>query len=258
MADRIESKPGFVPLETIVYRFLDMADRGEDSYRKAYNLGIMVYREMRMDVFGQTVTALINVLANKTGKLPADYSNYIRLGIPNSGTGELAEFTRNDNLSSYDILDVNRESNTGLQTYDGSGLLTPQNMPQDLFFPYFNMGSLGVGSVNNIGNFKIDKVAGYIILDPNFAYSSFLMEYTQDANVISDNYMVDINAEQAILDGIIWKWNWLRKDIPVSEKQIQRAEYYNQKRLARQRMNPLTLQDINDSGRRGIKSAPKA
>lgn len=258
MVDKKESKTGFVPLETIVYAFLDLADRGEDDYRKAYSIGIRIYREMRLDVSGGTSSALINVLANKTGKLPADYSSYVRLGVPNSETGELAEFTRNDNLSKYNILNVDRESNSGLQTYDGGDLLGGLT-PRDMYFPSLSVvGNFGTGSVNNIGSFTIDKYAGYIILDPKFQYQSFIMDYIPDANKVLDDYMVDINFEQAILDGIIWKFNWLRKDVSLSEKLIQRKEYYNQKRLARQRANPITLQDINDTIRMSIKSAPRA
>lgn len=248
---------GYESLEQIVYTFLDMADRGEESYRKAYNLGIKGYREMMMDVAGPVSFAIINVLANKTGRLPDDYSNKVRVGIPNS-VGELAAFRNNEELSLFNVKNVDRLGNPGINTYDGGSIVNAQNIPRDVYFPYFDYQTLGVGSVNDIGAYKIDKLSGYIVFDPDFSYTKVVMEYVADSNKFNGDYMIDINASQAVLDYIIWRWNWLRKDVPLSEKITQRREFYNQKRLARQRMNPLTLNDINDSARRNTMLAPHA
>lgn len=258
MVEEKENTHGFVPLESIVYMFLDMSDRGEESYRKAYNMAIAGYREMMMDVAGGIQTAVINVLANKTGKLPADYSNYTRVGVPNSGSGRIATFSYDNELSSFDYLGQDRLTDDNVNTYDGGSILNDQNLPRDTYFLGYSFSSLGTGSVNEIGSFKIEKKAGYILFDPNITYNQVIMEYMPDVNCQLDDYLIDQNASQAILDFLIWRWNWLRKDISVSEKMIQRKEYYNQKRLARQRMRPITLADINDAGRRGVKAAPKA
>lgn len=249
---------GYEPLEQIVYRFLDLIDKGEDYYRKAYSIGISGYREMMMDVAGPVSFAIITVLANKTGKLPGDYSNYVRVGVPNSSTGELSTFTYKEDLTMFNVQKIDRLSNPGLQTYDGVGVITPNTIARDVFFPYFDYQSLGFGSVNDIGGYKIDKLSGYILFDPNFAYSQVVMEYMADVNKVTGEYMIDLNASQAVLDYIIWKWHWLKKDVSASEKVLLRREYYNQKRLSRQRIRPITLNDINDSGRKSVMSAPKA
>lgn len=257
MEDKKITVGGYVSLERPVYTFLDESDKGEDSYRKAYAIGIQAYREFMLDIAsGGPSVAVIEILANKTGRLPNDYSNWIRVGIPNQD-GELATFSENINLTIFNSDNINRLTNEGSESIAAGGDIL-YDRPRDTTFIYNNSLSLGIGSLNNIGEFRIFKKEGYILFGSSFSYGNVVMEYQADLNCVNDDYYIDVNIERAIVDYIHWKWNYNRKDVPLAQKQMQRAEYYNQRRLAISRMNPIRLQGINDSYRKGVKGAPKA
>ena len=87
-------------LKEIVRQHLIETDEGTDAFARAYKLGIRVYRTLMLDVAGSPKATKIEVLANKTAKLPDDYLSYTMLGVLNA-EGGIATLSENKQLTLY-------------------------------------------------------------------------------------------------------------------------------------------------------------
>ena len=75
------------------------------------------------------------------------------------------------------------------------------------------------------------------------------------------DYKIPIQVRDAILAYIAWKdieYMPTGRRVNLSEKQIRRREFYNQKRLSRLRVKPVTPWDANEVIRMGQKLVAKA
>jgi hypothetical protein len=75
------------------------------------------------------------------------------------------------------------------------------------------------------------------------------------------DYKIPIQIREAVLAFIAWKDMEhlpLGRKASLGDKQLRRKEYYNQKRLANLRENPITLWDANEVIRMGTKLVAKS
>jgi hypothetical protein len=121
----------------------------------------------------------------------------------------------------------------------------------------YNLFGLG-GSVADVAQFNIDEENGLIVLGSEFKRSDVILEYVVDPLACEcDTHSIHIFCQQALEDYIYWKAVSKRKDTPANEKMRARQEYYNQKRVARNRMKPFRIGDAYDTSRRSVYMAPK-
>ena len=72
-----------------------------------------------------------------------------------------------------------------------------------------------------------------------------------------DNIKVHTFAQEALTSFIYWKSIQRKRGINANEKLFARKEFYNQKRLARARMNTFNKYEALQTTRKAFKQAPK-
>lgn len=248
----------WVPLAEVIYQYIDQARLSNADYRRLWTIGVRGVEEMGMDVYTIPKTAKLAVNANKTVTLPSDYVGFSKVGIFNA-KGEVATLRRNIGLSSYKIQQADRlTSNTDNTTGNTYRL-------QDLaYVNYFDgaryVNIFGVGSVlNNAGDYDIAEEEGLIYLGNDYDFDYVVLEYLSSPADDVD-YKIPVQIREAVLAFIAWKdieHLPLGRRASLGDKQLRRKEYYNQKRLANLRENPILLWDANEVIRMGSKLVAK-
>lgn len=249
----------WVELSEVIYQYIDQARLSNADYRRLWTIGVRGVEEMGMDVYGTIKTVKLTINANKTVTLPSDYVGFSKVGIFNQ-KGEVSTLRRNKNLSSYKISQTDRtQSNTDNSTGNTYRL-------QDLaFVNYFDgaryVNIFGTGSVlNAAGEFDIDEEQGLIYLDNEYGYDYVVLEYLSCPSD-DDEYKIPVQIREAVLAFIAWKdieHLPLGRRASLGDKQLRRKEYYNQKRNANLRENPVMLWDANEVIRMGSKLVAKS
>ena len=248
----------WVPLSEIIYQYIDQARLSNADYRRLWTAGIRGVEELGMDVYSIPKTAKLPVNANKTVTLPSDYVGFSKVGVLNA-KGEVATLRRNSALTAYKIQQADRlTSNTDNTTGNTYRL-------QDLaYVNYFDgaryVNIFGAGAVlNNAGDFDVAEEEGLIYLQNDYDFDYVILEYLSSPADDVD-YKVPIQIREAVLAFIAWKdieHLPLGRRASLGDKQLRRKEYYNQKRLANLRENPVMLWDANEIIRMGQKLVAK-
>jgi len=118
-------------------------------------------------------------------------------------------------------------------------------------------GYYRVDMENNVIYFSSD-VTGPIQLEYITDDTSFTAtEDDSSAGTTGIFHSVHQFAAEALESFIYWKDIQRQRKIPQNEKLAARAEFYNQKRLARARFHALNKDKILTTGRKAFKQAPK-
>ena len=85
------------------------------------------------------------------------------------------------------------------------------------------------------------------------------MEYISDgsADLEGENIKIHSFAQEALKSYIYWKSIYRKRAINMNEKLLAKKDYYNQKRLARARMQSFNKQEAMQTTRKAFKQAPK-
>ena len=204
--------------------YLDMANRG--------------MKELSFDILGDTKVALLLVSSTLKIDLPADFVDYVTVGI--IGTDTLVH-----SLGAESKIPV-----TG-------GI--PDEADSELTF-----GTMGVqfglgGGQNKNGYYKpqIDYSEWQMILTSVNPGTYIYLEYISDGVSGTGDTVIHPYAEEALRAYIYWKACQRRRNVIQAEKEAARRDYYNEKRLARARLASFTKEELLQQIRKGFKQAPK-
>jgi len=114
----------------------------------------------------------------------------------------------------------------------------------------------GIGGGHLAGEYRINLDQNRIEVSTSSLYSQVVMEYVADEARSSDPE-VHVYAEEALRSYIYYKVCERKRNVPAGEKARARAEYYNERRKARARMNSVSKDDILGMLRKNFKQAPK-
>lgn len=249
----------WVELAEIIYQYIDQAKMNSSEFRRLWPIGVRGVEEMGLDVFATAKTEKLLVNANKTVDLPSDYIAYSKVGVLNAN-GEVSTLRKNNNLSSYKIDQSDRL--TSNIDYASSNTYRLQDMAYVNYYDgarYVNV--FGAGSLlNTMGSFNIDEEKGLIYLDNEFGFDYVILEYLSSP-ADDPNYKIPIQVKEAVLSYIAWKdieFLPSGRKVTLGDKQLRRKEFYNEKRKANHRINPVTPWDANEVIRMGQKLAVKA
>lgn len=104
-----------------------------------------------------------------------------------------------------------------------------------------NFGQSLIPSNGFFGEFKVDTELGVIKLNDDFQYDTIFLEY-YSANLINSKLsLLPVQAEEAAISWMYWKSIQRKQNASQTEKREAKKEYYNQKRLLKQLLNPLNL-----------------
>lgn len=249
-------------LKDIIYAYMDEAMQNGSVFRRLWGIGVRGIEDLGMDVIPNIKTCRLCIDGNKTAQLPEDYINWSKVGVLNA-VGEVATLKHNSSLTLYGANDVNRLS----KNTDSVGV--DLGRVSDLFYLNYFDGDYNYGNVNlfgisgneatKIGDFRVDEQCGVIVLDNNFPTDYVIIEYLA-APSEDCGYKVPIQAQEAVVAWLSWKdTNQLAasRKVSIYDKTARRREYYNQKRLARERLKPIRLQDIYNVSQDAIRLVPK-
>jgi hypothetical protein len=247
----------YVDLNYIVNSVMNQIDSDDRDYARLYQIGVTGLRELWFDVAGNVKTVLLAKNANNTVTLPTDYINWSKVGILTQD-GKVFTLALNKSITLYNDTNTNRVVSPG--SFIEGGLFKIDSPDYHNYWTEgmnYNLFGLG-GSVADVAQFNIDEENGLIVLGSEFKRSDVILEYVVDPLACEcDTHSIHIFCQQALEDYIYWKAVSKRKDTPANEKMRARQEYYNQKRVARNRMKPFRIGDAYDTSRRSVYMAPK-
>lgn len=247
----------YVDLNYIVNSVMNQIDSDDRDYARLYQIGVTGLRELWFDVAGNVKTVLLAKNANNTVTLPTDYINWSKVGIL-TDNGKVYTLALNKSITLYNDTNTNRVVSPGSFIEGGfTRIDSPDYHNYWTEGMNYNLFGLG-GSVADVAQFNIDEENGLIVLGSEFKRSDVILEYVVDPLACEcDTHNIHIFCQQALEDYIYWKAVSKRKDTPANEKMRARQEYYNQKRVARNRMKPFRIGDAYDTSRRSVYMAPK-
>lgn len=249
----------WVGLSEIIYQYIDQAKLTNAEYRRLWTIGVRGVEEMGLDVHSTPKTVKLMVKANKTVDLPSDYIGVSKVGVLNAD-GEVATLRRNPNMTAYAIEMADRltknTDETDVETFRLEDLAYVNYYDGARYVNIFGAGSL----LNAAGTYDISEDEGILYLNNEFPFTYVIMEYFSSPADDVD-YKIPVQIKEAVFSFIAWRDIEMLptgRRANLSEKQIRRKEFYNQKRLARLRVNPVTPWDANEVIRMGQKLVAKA
>lgn len=232
----------YTKLMTIVSYVLDEVDKDFSSLDKCWLLGLRALTDINYDVAAQPKTVRLPMGGNKTIVYPSDCLSISKIGIVNEN-GEINCLKINNALTTW--RDENPERISHLENSDINDGIGSQNNPSVPFFNYYYGGScyqlFGVGGgLITYGDCRMDDRNRVIIFNPDFQYSSVLIEYITAPEKDGD-YQVPTCLQEAIIAFIKWK-------LKLGTDQ----QYYGEVVKARRRLpnKKFILQSFNEVIRR--------
>lgn len=232
----------WVTLDECINSYIDEAEQSVHKYFRLWQFGFRLMTELGIDFFYQIKSVKLPVNANFTVILPPDYLNWSKVGVLNS-IGEVIPLKYNDKLTFYGEFSADRLQKTQDNTLFN---LFQANMP--VWYNFWNGASFSTlyglpSGAPFVGNFKVDKNAGVLLLDETFNYEYIILEYTASPDQ-NQPYYVPIQFKEAIIAGLAWldvRSIPAKTHVNNSNAQMRRKEFYNQRRLAWARYRPFSL-----------------
>lgn len=229
---------GILFLDELINNYLSENDYPDSAYERLQSIAIRSYRQLHLHATGKPQTEEMEVLANKTSQLPCDFLSKIAIGVLNA-QGEIVSLTEENNL--------------GLIS-DGSRLTNPtQETNSDTEDNLCNR-NLGSGSRSDLGFYRIDYENNLVIYNPDLPYDTIFIEYLPIAGTDCDNYIVNPFFQEAVLFFI----SWHDRKKSLQERNLARADYYNELRKGQRSMKPFDAHDAYNSYRKMLSQAPRA
>tara|TARA_R100001463_G_scaffold51601_2_gene102303 strand:+ start:2075 stop:2812 length:738 start_codon:yes stop_codon:yes gene_type:complete len=142
----------------------------------------------------------------------------------------------------------------------GAGISTDDDFNDFVFHNYLldgNYGQIyGVAAGQSVGAYRIDEANDKIYFDTSSKYTECLIEYIEDPSIAS-NPEIHEYYEDAVKSYMYYKIVERKSNVPISEKQRARKEYYNDMRLAKARASSFSKEEALKTIRKNFKLANK-
>jgi hypothetical protein len=250
----------WVPLDECINSYIDESEQSNHKYFKLWHLAFRGMTELGLDAFYTSKSVKLPVLANLTVPIPHDCLKVGKVGVFNE-QGCVIPLSNNNTLSTAYDLQPTRLS----QTQDPT-LVTIQNNNGVIwgynYWNGYNLGTLyGVPSgAPFVGSYKIDNGNGVIVLNETFSYPYIVLEYVASP-IEGGEYYIPIQFKEALIAYLSWKDI---KSMPTSrkgslgDKRDRKSDFYNERRLAIARYDPINLNDLYEWNLENIRLAIKS
>lgn len=211
-------------------------------------------RELNFDVSREIKAQELELSPTLTITLPHDYVSYVRISWVDDN-GKLHPFAEDNKMS---VANVYLQDNDFELLYDESGnilegsksLHTDESTSEDSdichrsFIPNVNMSE----NYPN-GRFKVDVDEGVIRFGSSAEYKNIVLEYITDGLYDSTKIRVNKLAEEALYNFIYYQLikNKSPKSMALNEKMRARKEWYNSRRIAKRRINPIRKENLTQA-----------
>tara|TARA_R100000278_G_C5467464_1_gene163227 strand:+ start:870 stop:1601 length:732 start_codon:yes stop_codon:yes gene_type:complete len=223
---------------------------GEHDYLKLFESARRGLKELNFDTARHIKTSLLTVnSATNSVTLPADYVKLTKIGA--YGNDGMIHY-----LAQRDDLYIGSSEPTGsFDVADDS-----QSLP--VFHEQVGLGrQFGKGGgQNSIGFYRENLISNTIEFSSPLTVPEIIIEYLTDGldNVdANSNVQIHSFVEAALRSYIYWNYIRYKRDYPAVEKQMAKKDYFNEKRLARARMQNSNKDQILVQSKIHIKQSPK-
>lgn len=190
--------------------------------------------------------------------LPGDFVDDLGLSIPCGG--RLIAVPKDDSLTPLRYHD---DTGAYVPSVSAANGLSPQNnfgFAGGIMW-YWNINDygeptgrfFGAKGASDINGYKVVKERRQIQLSPSFTSKIAVLSYISDGQRADNASQIDVQA----ISTIQAYSNWKKSPNRDNENSPEGRGYYNQKRLLRARLNPLTKTDIIQIVRRSFSAAMK-
>jgi len=254
-----------ISVKQLIFEYLNSKDEGADRFVRLYNIARLEgMRKFNMDICGSFKTVLLPIAANGTVPFPPDYLNYSMIGVVNEH-GEGVPLKHNE-----DIVPIKQSfiasKNTQVPVPEIPGFIEQISGPgYPLFWLNFDWGGdfvhlYGIaGGPPCIGEFSVDDNARCFLINPGFRWNSILVEYlTNGLDCATNTYMIHTFAADAFTAWLRWKDNIDKKGVSFNEKEGLRLAFNREKQMAKIRLNPVRVAEMQRVFRQHIKLVARA
>ena len=237
----------FISVEEVIQNLLiEEGKSSEHEYLRYFNLAMSGLKELNFDTVRQIKSIELTIDHKNTVSLPSDYVSYLKISKINSN-GEL------NYLGARDIINLVHGATSSNTEDTTQHPVFTDNTPGDGLW-----GRYGQGGGNNVNGYYRENFEEETIEFSN-ATGTVIIEYISDgsSDLEGDQIKIHSFAEEALKSYIYWKSIYRKRAINMNEKMLAKKEYYNQKRLARARMQSFNKQEAMQTTRKAFKQAPK-
>lgn len=215
-------------------------------------------RELSFDTLQIINTARIALNDYYAAELPNDFVDDLAVAIPAGNM--LQKVAKNDNITPL----RNKDSDGAFIPYGNTEEEDDGSEPIFGFTPsvwFWNFNDLGEPTGRNFGagggavsnGYKVFKERRQIQMTETFSSDEIVLLYISDGQSSDNATQIDVQATAAIQAYI----NWKRSPNADSEFSPEGQAWYNQRRLLRARLNPLTPTDIKNTIRNHYRASIK-
>lgn len=249
----------YVTLEEVINNY--MMSRGDDDYTNNEPRYKILYqakrgvRELYYDVVREIKAIELELSPTLNVIVPPDFVNAVRISwVDDSGQLHPMSVDRTMVIADKYLQDHEYEL---LFDDEGEVLKADEGIPKigggvrrysvcsTPFTPNIDRSKF-----NKNSTFNIDKAAGIIQFSSDARSKRIVLEYISDGlytgNMSRGERQIRIHkfAESALVDYIYYGLVKNRRNVPMNEKIRARKEFYNNRRIAKRRVNSLNYQDL--------------
>lgn len=213
-------------------------------------------REMLRKFGGGQIVSIKVALNSGTNSIPfpSDFMDYSKIGFVD-GRGQIVLLGRNDRLAITQDSMLDDLSNILLDS-DGYELTSYSDRTSAQSISSWADGGSWVnamwggstafnaygreGIANQYGTYVVEYTNERIHFSSDFKQNHVVLEYLSDPTMAAD-FSVDQRMEEAVKSYIFWKSIERKGNVPENAKQLARKEYYNNYRLANNRIKKFTI-----------------
>jgi len=286
----------YLPLRQIIDDFLITNDADDYTANVSdvtvRNLALRGIREFGFDVTTRVKSLKLSInSSNDTVTLPTDFVDVIKVGLVD-GDGIIRVMRHNKNINFSQKIDSDDATSVDVDAEgfidavtnvtpplmiqqnadlipnktddksatDGETEASSDSLREDIFRNYLYQNTIGalygMGGGVGAGEYRVNLDQFRLEIATNSSVTEVVIEYISD-EARSTNPLIHVYAEEALRSYIYYKVCERKRNVPAGEKARARAEYYNERRKARARMNSVSKDDILGMLRKNFKQAPK-
>ena len=238
----------FTSVEEIIQDLLiEEGKSSEHEYLRYFNIALNGLKELNFDTVRQIKTIELTMDHKNTVSLPLDYVAYTAIAITDGNN--LNYLGKKEKISLVKNSGTTADSSS---TTEDPPIFT-DNAPGDGLW-----GRYGQGGGNNAnGYYRENLDEGTIEFEGSAG--TIILEYISDGSSGLEGSDIKVHsfAQEALKSYIYWRSIYRKRAINMNEKMVAKKEYYNQKRLARARMQSFNKQEAMQTTRKAFKQAPK-
>jgi len=254
-------------LKYLVNNFMFMQEN--DSYSSNVDRNRVVYhakraiQELYFDVVNEIISIELELNPSLTIALPHDFINYVRISWVDD-CGKLHPLAVDN---SYNLAQAYLQDNSYNFLFDNQGDILQGSHFQDrkgcrpeardfsndgigsyVFPSYYESGpdNTNMSKIFKNGSYRVDKTRGIIQFSSDVDTRIIVLEYLSDGlfQREDDDIMVHKFSEEAVYSYIYWMLIRMRRNVPQNEKQGARRDYFNFRRIAQRRIQPLRYEEV--------------